>query len=558
MTWLEEYGTAVLDGRIIACKRIKQVYERLLNALYFPGTGEFHFDASIANNHIEFMETFCKQAQGRMGTPLQLQLFQKAKFQAIFGFVDDNDLRQYNESLTVEGRKNGKTTEMSAVELDLLINDDEGSPEIYNIATKLDQATKGFDECWKMVRQSPALRSVIKKRRSDLWFALAMGFIKALASNSNTLDGLNAHGAVIDELAAIKNRDIYDLIKQSMSARSQPLLFAITTNGFVRDNIFDAQYDYACGILDGKIQNPRFLPFLYELDDPDEWTNEAMWIKANPGLGTIKSMAFLRECVQKAKDDPAFKPTVMVKDFNLKENSATAWLRWDELNNEALFSDVFDYAIGGFDAADTTDLAAATALMMRPGDPHIYRRSMYWIPETVADQLTADGIRRERDNMPYSLWIKQGLMRTHPGNKVEKRVFLDWFLELRDTEDMYVLFIGYDPWHIDDSLLAQFRAEFGQNAMIPLRQGVYTLSEPMKELKADLGAHLLIYNNNPVDKMCLANANAKYDINGNVQLVKSIDPRRRVDGTAALLCAYKVLKDKMDDYINLNKAKDGE
>lgn len=214
---------------------------------------------------------------------------------------------------------------------------------------------------------------------------------------------MNAHGIIIDELAAIKNRDIYDLAKQSMSARSQPLLFSITTNGFVRDNIYDAQYEYACNVLDGKIDDPRFLAFIYELDDPDEWLDESCWIKANPGLGTIKSLDFLRGCVNKAIKDLSFRPTVLTKDFNIKQTGASSWLRWEELNNEQACGIAFDYAIDGFDAADTTDLNAATALMMRPDDPHIYRKSMYWIPETVLDQIAKTGIRTERDNMPYDL-----------------------------------------------------------------------------------------------------------------------------------------------------------
>lgn len=217
--------------------------------------------------------------------------------------------------LIVEGRKNGKTTETAAIETDMLVNDGEGAPQIYNIATMLDQAKLGFNACHKMVQQSPLLAKHIKKRASDLYFCHNFGFIKALASNTNSLDGLDVHCAVIDELAAIKNRDIYDLIKQAMGARTQPLLFCITTNGFIREGIFDKQYEYAAGVLRGEIKNDRFLPFIYELDDLDEWDKEECWIKANPGLGTIKSVEYLREMVQKAKDDPSFKPTVMVKDL---------------------------------------------------------------------------------------------------------------------------------------------------------------------------------------------------------------------------------------------------
>lgn len=554
MIELEEYFTSLLDGRIVACDKMKRVSEMLLNNYANPG--EFHYDHEIASKHIDFIEKFCKLPSGKIGTPLKLELFQKARFQAVYGFVDDNDLRQYNEVLIVEGRKNGKTTENAAVEIDLLINDGEGSPQIYNVATMLEQAKLGFNAAYKMIQQSPLLSKHIKKRASDLYFPHNFGFIKALASNTNSLDGLDVHGAVIDELAAIKNRDIYDLVKQAMGARSQPLLFTITTNGFVRDGIFDSQYQYANDLLYGKLKEPnkRFLPFIYELDDRDEWDKEEMWIKANPGLGTVKSVDYLRQMVAKAKDDPSFKPTVMVKDFNVKENSASAWLTWNEIENTTKFDFSkmgFRYGIGGFDAADTTDLNSAKAICMRPNDPNIYIKSMYWVPEDVLNQMTQDGNRRERDNVPYLLWERQGLLRTYPGNKVDKRVFLDWFKELRDDEDLYVLWIGYDPWHIDDSLLREFKSEFGKDSMIPIRQGAATMSAPLKEMRADLKAKRIVHNMNPIDMWNLSNAEIKADINGNIQLVKGMDNRKRIDGVVSLACGYIVLKDKMDEYINL-------
>lgn len=548
MSAIEQYAVAILDGKIKACRRIKQMYEKLLYQYYNPG--QWHFDQAIADRHINFMERFCRQPES--GQPLRFELFQRAKLEAIYGFVDDCNLRQYQEVLTIEGRKNGKTTEMAAVEIDLLANDGEGSPQVYNVATKRDQAMLGFNACLSMIKRSNDLSGILRKRVSDIYFAHNLGFIKALAANSNGLDGLNSHGVIIDELAAIKNRDLYDLMKQSMSARSQPLLFAITTNGFVRDNIFDAQYDYACGVLDGTIDDDRFAAFIYELDDPDEWLDESCWIKANPGLGTIKKYDFLKRCVEKAKADPSFMPTVKTKDFNLKETGASSWLRWDDLNNDATFDTTFDYCVGGFDAADTTDLNAAKALMMRPDDPNVYVKSMYWIPETVLEQVAKTGSRRERDNMPYDLWVKQGLMRVWEGNKVDKVCFLQWFMELRDKDDLYTMFIGFDPWHIDDTLLAAFKAEFGPNSMIPVRQGIYTLSDPMKSLKADLQAKRIIYGGNPIDKMCLANTEIKVDINGNIQPVKGLDPRKRIDGTVALINGYKVLKDKYDQFVNLN------
>ena len=546
MTELEKYCTDILDGKIVACHRMKQVSEMLLTNLHNPK--EFHFDIDIANRHIEFIERFCKLPSGKLGMPFKLELFQKARLQAVFGFVDDNNLRQYNEVLIIEGRKNGKTSESAAVEIDLLVNDNEGSPQIYNIATKLDQAKLGFNACHKMIKQSPILSAHVKKRASDLYFSYNFGFIKAMASNSNSLDGLDAHGVIIDELAAIKDRDLYDLMKQSMGARLQPLLFTITTNGFVRESIFDAQYEYACALLDGKLSEPnkRFLPFIYELDDRSEWDKEECWMKANPGLGTVKSVEYLRQMVQKAKDDPSFKPTVMVKDFNMKENAASTWLNWETIENKELIPDTkFRYGIGGFDGAETTDLTAAKLLCMRHNDEKVYVKQMYWLPEETLLE------REKTDKIPYSLWERQGLLRTVPGNRVTFDHVLEWFIELQEQEDIYIFAIGYDPWHVDQSMLQRFKDTFGKQAMIPVRQGVATLSAPMRALKADLAANKVVYNDHPIDKWCLSNTEVKADINGNIQPVKGLDVRKRIDGTMALIDAYVVLQDKKEEYLAL-------
>ena len=553
--WLEQYTCLVLTGKITACRKVRTLCAVLLDKLRHPEKYRpWVFDEALANHHIEFVERFCKQPQGKLGAPLRLELFQKARWQAIFGFVDAHTgLRQYQECMIVEGRKNGKTTECAGIEIDLLVNDGEGAPEIYSIATKREQAAKSFNACVNMRKQSPELAAAIRKRQSDLYYPYNLGFITALASATNTLDGLNAHGVLVDELAAIKNRAIYDDMKQSMSAREQPLLFSISTNGFVRESIFDAQYEYAAGVIDGSIDDDTFLAWIYELDERDEYRSEKMWIKANHGLGTIKKVDYLRRMVKKADADPSFLPTVLVKDFNLKENAATSWLTWAECSNPETYNIAFDYAIGGMDAADSIDLAAATAICQRPGDPKIYRRSMYWLPQSVLDADAAAGNRRERDSVPYSLWVKRGLMRAVPGNKVDKQVMLDWFMELRDEDDLYVRYIGYDPWHIDDSLLDRFKAEFGEQCMIPVRQGTLSLSQPMKDLKADLGAGLVVDNNNPIDKWCMVNTEVRTDINGNIQPVKITDSRRRIDGTVALICAYKVLQDHYDDYVTMNE-----
>src|SRR5690606_20669643 len=275
--------------------------ERLIRDLDNP-PDPWVFDLERAKRPIEFIERFCRQSKGRwIGQPLRLQLFQKARIQAIYGFVHkDTGLRRYREVLTLIGRKNGKSTEKAALGLYMMVADGEGGAEVYSLASKRDQAKIVWSEASNMVRQSPALAAMIKRRKTDLYFPLTFSKFEPLASDSKSLDGLNVHHGIIDELHAIKDRNLYDVIKQGMTSRTQPMLDMITTAGFVRESIYDSIYEYATSVLDGDIEDPRFLAFLYELDDRSEWTDFRAWEKANPGLGTIKDVEALAANVERA------------------------------------------------------------------------------------------------------------------------------------------------------------------------------------------------------------------------------------------------------------------
>ncbi|UEA45196.1 terminase large subunit [Collinsella stercoris] len=516
----------------------------------------YHFREEHAQKHVQFIERFCRLPSGRLGHDFRLELFQRAILSVIFGFVDAEGTRQYREILWIMGRKNGKTALASAIELDLLVNDDEGAPEVYNVATAHDQAAKGFNNAWRMVQTSPALAKHIRKRVADLYCDLNMGSIRALSANTNHLDGLDISGAIVDELAAMKNRDLYDLTIQGTSARRQPLVLEITTNGFVRGGIFDAQYEYACKWLDGQATGDkaeRFIAFIFELDEREEWQDESCWIKANPGLGTIKSIAALRQNVSKAKDDPTFLPTLLVKDFNLIENQSQAWLTWDEIHNDETFDPgdgTFTYAVLGVDAADTTDLTAACLLMQRPGDPNIYAMHMAWIPLRALEQAEREGRRGGRDGVPYDAWIARGLMRTCETPIMDKRDVLDWVAEVQSKYGIYAVSCGYDPWHMRDVPTQEaYEDYFGADNMQKIIQGAQTLSMPMKELRALYKEGRIVDNGNPIAEWCRSNVAIRTDVNGNIQPdKKNQDPRNRIDAWAAECDAFIAMKNIADDY----------
>lgn len=556
---IREYFGGVLDGSIVACRKLKQVATIVLKNLnnhdpLYP----YHFREEYAQKHVGFIERFCKLPSGQLGKDFHLELFQRAILSVIFGFVDVNGFRQYQEVIWEMGRKNGKTSVAAAIELDLLVNDDEGAPEVYNVATSGDQSSKGFNDAWRMVKTSPTLKKHIRKRVKDLYCDINMGIIQALNADTGHLDGLDVSCGIVDEIAAMKKRDLLDLTIQGTSSRSQPLVLEITTQNFVRGNVWDDQYKYATKWLDGRLPDDdpkaeRFIAFIYELDEREEWESEDCWYKANPGLGKIKTLSSLRQNVAKAKADPSFLPTVLVKDFDLIENQSQAWLTWDEIHTEEYFDPgdgSFSYGILGVDASDTTDLTAAALLMMRPGDEKIYGLYMAWIPGRALERAEKEGRRGGRDGVPYDEWIARGLLRTCDTEIIDKRIVLEWVDEIREKYGIYAVACGYDPWHMRDiPTLEAYQDYFGKEYHQKVIQGPQTLSMPMKELRALYRANKVIDNRNPLVEWARSNVAIRTDANGNIAPdKKNQDPRNRIDPWAAECDAYVVMRDMMDDY----------
>ena len=542
VNYITQYNDLLQRGEILACRRIKAVYARLAAITAAPG--KYVFDESKASRPIAFIEKFCRNSKGEWaGKPVALELFQKAFIQALFGFVDaQTGLRRYREAFFLVGRKNGKSTLLAGLALYMLIADGEGGAEVYSTATKYAQARLLFDECHNMIKQSPALSKHIRKRKSDLYYLPTMSKLQPLSRNSDSLDGLNASFVIMDELHGVKDRNLYEVMRQSQSARREPLLVMITTAGTVRECIFDDMYNHACEVADGVISDETFLPVLYELDKRDEWTDPDAWAKANPSLGAIKKLDDLQIKVQRAKQNPVELSGVLCKEFNIRETVKTAWLSFDAINN----TDTFDletfrgaYCIGGVDLSITTDLTCTSLLFMRRGEDTKYIRQMYWLP---ADRLQE---RVQQDKIPYDKWFERGLLRLCSGNSINYADVTAWFVE---TVQQYELF---PAWVYYDSYSARYFVEEMQMqgfTMIRCIQGAKTLSLPMQMLGADLQAHKVNYNNNPILKWCLTNTGIQTDRNGNIVPVKNQSPRQRIDGTAALLDCYVGLYEHYNEY----------
>ena len=210
--YILEYWEQITSGGVVVSKRVYKAYEKLVAELNNPVPG-YVFSKSHAVRPIAFIEKFCKHSKGEWaGKPVKLELFQKAYISALFGFIhEDTGLRRYRKGFFMVARKNGKSTLLAGLALYMLMVDGEPGAEVYSVATKKDQARIVFNETLNMVSQSRGLAKHVKKRKNDLYFAAGRSSFQPLGKNVDTLDGLNAHLAIIDELHAVKDRNLYEV-----------------------------------------------------------------------------------------------------------------------------------------------------------------------------------------------------------------------------------------------------------------------------------------------------------------------------------------------------------
>lgn len=551
MTNIEKYYKWLCDNPKKANDKIKKVYKKLVDDIKTPkqvsflinGKQETHtykFDEEKATRPIRFIEMGIKQSKGQWnGKPLKLELFQKAFIEALFGFVDENGLRQYRKAIFFVARKNGKSVLDSAIATYMLVADKEGGAEIYSVATKRDQAKIVWEEAKRMIKKSPALNKLIRCLVGGIYYDRKDSVFRALASDSNSLDGLNSHLVICDEVHAWNDKNLLDVMYDSMSARQQPLLIETSTMGTIRQNVFDIEYDYASQVIDGVIEDETLLPIIYELDNEKEWTDEECWYKANPALNSIKSIKALREKVERAKANPIELVNLLCKDFNIRQNTINAWLTFEDINNEEIYTEWKDcYCIGGVDLSSTTDLTCATLLGVVKGKLRV--KQMYWIPTNYLEKKITE------DKIPYDKWLKLGLLRLSGDSKIDYHDITKWFLEQVQENDLRPLWVGYDSWN------AQFWCDEMKNEgfdMVEVRQGFKTESAPLKQMKADLIDKKINYNNNPILKWNLSNVVVKTDDNENIMISKE-KAKQRIDGVASLMDAYVIYVNQRSEYLN--------
>jgi phage terminase large subunit-like protein len=548
--YVKEYIDEIAKSNIVVCKRIKQLYFNIISPIIEGKDKNYYFDLEKGNKFIEFTERYCKQSKGAWnGKHLKLMLFQKAKYQCIFGILRRADnTRRFREVLDIRGRKNGKSTEYAALGLYLTL--EKKGAEVYAAATVATQARRIWEESKYMIQCSDDITKVLKYKdypAPAIYSNSRNSYYRVLSKNVKSFDGLNASCAIIDEIHELA-RQIYDVLQQSMSTREEPLLNMITTAGFQRGGLFDDKYEYAIKVLDGLVDDPTFFPLIYELDDAKEINTEECWIKANPALDTIKSREFLKTNVKKMREEANFANTVKVKDFNIIGVENRSWLDYSQFNVEDVYTDLTRFnntvVLGGFDLSRTGDLTAFTTLLFDKEKHRPIAITMYWVTQDFLNKA----IEKE-SKVPWHAWIDRGLIRISGSDIIDYHDIANYVYDNFKTKGWMYRYINYDRWSAQ--YLVKELAMLGyaeKHCLIPTAQGAKTLSIPMQTLASHLTAKVLCYQNNQVTKWCFSNVQVEQDRNGNLLPSKRNDVGK-IDGVATILNCYVSLCDNPDYYL---------
>lgn len=553
MSYALEYLDAIRTGEIVVSRRVRQFYEQV-EPILKDEDPNYYFDEKAGSKFSEFAERFCRQSKGEWNSePLELMLFQKAKYEVLFGVKErDTGLRRFREVFDLRGRKNGKSTENAA--LGLYLSLEEPGAEVYVAATIRAQAMRVWEESRSMISKSEALKKHFSSKvfpQPEIILESRDSSYKVLSRDVKTQDGLNASCAIIDEVHELP-RETYDILKQATSSREQPMVSMITTAGFRRKALFDDHYEYSIKVLDGTVDDARWMALLYELDDESEIEDPNMWVKANPGLGVIKKVEALHDNVNKMKGDPNFANTVKIKDFNIIGVGSKTWLSGDVIVNHREYSEEelrkFDNSIviGGYDLSRTNDLTAFTTLLFDNDEKVIIAITMYWVTRAFLESPEA-----KESKVPWRSWIDRGLIRISGDNLIDYHDVANYVISCFRKYGWVYDKINYDSYsagYLVDELAALGFAK--KTCQVATQQGYKTLSIPMQEMQALLTEKKLVYQNNPVTAWQLSNIELEQDRNGNLMPKKAGEKRaNKIDGPATILNALVSYCESKQNYL---------
>jgi phage terminase large subunit-like protein len=540
MTWqADQYIDDVLSGRQVACQWVKAACARQRDDLQHGIERGLWFDTFAAERVLQFFEGFLKHSKGEWaGKPLKLEPWEQFILWVLFGWKRSDGTRRFRTAYIEIARKNGKSLIGSGVGLYLLMADGEMGAEVYSYATKKDQAKITWLEAAKIARKSKVLSRRLdifgdknpKASSCSISMPLTGSKFEPLGRDTDSMDGLNVHGAIIDEVHAHKTRDGWDLLDTATGARRQPLLFAVTTAGFDKQTLCWELNEFTQKVIDRVIDDDSFFGIIFTLDKDDDWQDETCWVKANPNLGVSKKLDDMRRKAQRAMSMPSALNSFLRLELNIWTQAETKWIPWDEWTQcgHAIEWDVLQgrKCYSGLDLSSTLDITAHVLVFPPEHDGEKYIvLCRFWIPEDNLRQRVHD------DRVPYDAWLRAGWLYATPGNVID----YDWIFDDIDDDahEFDLQEVAFDRWGAARVVTTLQNKGL---TMVEFGQGFASMSPPMRELERLIRTHDLEHGNNPVLTWMADNLVAIEDPAGNIKPSKE-KSREKIDGMVAMIMA---------------------
>ncbi len=539
------YALRVVNGEevagrfeVLACKRYFRDCER-------QGTPEFPYvlNERAGTRECQFIELL-PHIKGEWAKPIYTDgrlTYAKIKLEDwqifieynLFAWVHvDTGLRRFRRSYEEIARKNAKSTRVAGRKLYLAFADGEPGAQVYSAATTGEQAREVFDPAREMALRLDDFRKRfgVTVGKFDITAPGTASSFKILNAEASTQDGLNVHGAVVDEVHAHKKRDLWDVIDSADGSRAQPMISAITTAGKDTGGICYELRGYTIKVLEGINSDDTWFGIIFTIDEGDDWKDPKIWRKANPNLGISAKLDKLAATCKKAIALPAARGNFLTKHLNVWTNAGSAWMdmeAWTACADPTLREREAEFADGeafdGIDLAEKHDFAAKVKVIEQDGVWNVFTR-LYYNENAAADSKTA--------SLPG--WIEEGHVKVNPGNLTDFDEIAKDLVVDRDQHDLKE--VAYDP-----ALSAYFARKLAEDHSLPMveitqRSIFYT--QVLLQVHALVLAGKLRHDGNPAMTWMISNLvviKSKYN-----ELMSPTKERdeNKIDGAMAMLMAF--------------------
>lgn len=529
-----QYALDVAAFNIPANKYVRLACNRYLSDLETAKDRGLYFDEAKAWHAIEFFQ-FIRHWKGSFaGKTFQLSPFQHFIVWNLFGWTwEETGLRRFQTNYTEIPRKNGKTSFAAGIALYMLFADGEPGAEVYSAATKKDQAKLSFTDAKKYVQKSPDLKKRAICYTNNINIPSMDAKFEPLGADSDTMDGLNVHCAIIDELHAHKSAGVVDIISTATPARDQPLIFEITTAGQNRHSVCFEHREYSINVLMGKegFEDDTWFSMIFCLDDKEDWKDPESWFLANPNLGISLKAEYLRKEFRKALVMKSYQNTFLRLHMGIWTDVGESWIEDAKWQSCASEFDLLERlkgkkCFGGLDLAKNDDINALSLFFpMEEGMGNHFLLTFLWCPEETIKTVSEDKMT------PYEKWAESGHLIETPGNVRDDDMIIANILDFGSRFEIQS--IAYDPWGATNIAAKLQEREI---EMSEFRQGFKTMSPPTKEFAKLVIGKKIEHSGNPVMRWMMGNIVVVMDSSENIKIDKK-KSGRKVDGPVSAVMA---------------------